>query len=334
MATMKITPGNNELEIVAPAKVNLFLELKGKRDDGFHEIETVMSSIAVYDHLRFQLRNDSLIKLNLSYSSPGLQPREKDVIPSDQRNLICKSVALVREIATAEGKAAHCEQGMNIELLKNIPSAAGLGGASGNSAAAIIAANRLWKLAWPKQKLEEIAGQLGSDIGFFMSCGTAVCTGRGEIVEPLLAPARLALVVAKPEESLSTADVFSKVKLKPESIPMHHSASLIQSVRGGCLREIGGHFFNRLQQFASQVTEQIATLREEFNRLGCLGHQMTGSGSCYFGLFPNSRAAKIAANRLSSRVRNTRIFCTHTTSANPSFLFSAERRRLSWKSQK
>ena len=325
---MKITPGNDQLEIAAPAKVNFHLELLGKRSDGFHEIETVMSSIAIYDHIRFALSEDSAIELQISYATPGGQPQEHDDIPADHRNLICKSVSLVREIAIAEGLASQCERGMSIQLLKNIPSAAGLGGASSDSAAAIIAANGLWKLNWPINRLEEIAAQLGSDIGFFLSCGTAVCRGRGEKVHPVVVPSGLPLVVVKPSDSLSTADVFSKVPPESDDIQKTksqktktqkvESSPLIQSVRAGRLGEMGGQLFNRLQKYASLVTGQISALEQEFDQLDCLGHQMSGSGSSYFGVFPNWKTARLASNRLSARLPDARIFCTHTTSATAS----------------
>ena len=111
---MKITPGDNRLEIAAPAKVNLFLELLGRRNDGFHELETVMTSVSLYDHLRFTLRDDSEIRLTISYPASPSHLREQDAIPTDQTNLICKSIALVRQLATAEGNSDLCQRGMNV----------------------------------------------------------------------------------------------------------------------------------------------------------------------------------------------------------------------------
>lgn len=330
---MKITPGDNQLEIAAPAKVNLFLELLGRRDDGFHELETVMSSVALYDHLRFSLRDDSDIKLSISYPKSPFWLREQDDIPTDKRNLICKSIELVRNVAAEAGESETCQRGMNIHLMKNIPSAAGLGGASSNSAAALLAANLIWGLNWSKQKLETIAGRLGSDIGFFLSCGTAICRGRGEKVEPISVPSGIAVVIAKPTESLATAKVFSKVQLDNPGKTLAKSSRLVQSIQAGNLAELGKHLFNRLQVFASQLTDQIAELEREFSRMGCLGHQMTGSGSCYYGIFRSLKTAQLAANCLSSRMPHARIFCTHTTSVTP-LHFSAERRSSFWKSQK
>ena len=298
---------NNRIEIASPGKVNLFLELRGRRDDGFHEIETVMSAVSIFDRMRFAKRTDSELRLSINYSTRGHLPREVDIIPDDDRNLIIKALRLVRETAGQQ----RCSIGMDIVLAKNIPSAAGLGGASSNAAAALIAANEMWNLKWPKSKLEQLAAQLGSDIVFFLTGGTAVCRGRGEKVQPIDCPAGLAIVVAKPAVALSTADVFKRVSNSNE---LHDSNQMVQCVRQGSGHYIGKQMFNRLEQFATGLTSQIGELRSAFARLNSLGHQMSGSGSSYFGLFPNAHSAHQAARRLSSRLPCLRIFCTTTLS--------------------
>ena len=307
---MKLVVRENLLEIATPAKVNLFLELHGRRDDGFHEIETVMSSVALWDRLRFLPRSDSEFRLRIDYGSQGNLPKEQDYIPTDGRNLICRTLELVREVAQGLGQARNCEQGMDIYLQKNIPSAAGLGGASSDSAAALVAANRVWKLNWCKQQLVEIAAKLGSDIVFFLTGGTAICRGRGEIVCPLSVPAGLPVVIAKPAVSFSTKSVFSNVALGNQT---RRSSSLIRSAQAGSLKALGKQLFNRLQEFALPLSNQISVLQKEFEELNCLGHQMSGSGSSYFGVFDSAKTARLAARNLSSRLPAARIFCTHTT---------------------
>lgn len=320
VATMIIRAWDNQLEIAAPAKVNLFLELFSRREDGYHAIETVMSCVSIFDRLRFTTRRDSKIKLSLIHTGAGQLPRESDDIPTDQRNLILKTLQLVRSIAQQESDSNSCKSGIDIRLEKTIPSAAGLGGASSNAAAALVAANRLWNLNWPQAKLCEIAAQLGSDIAFFLFGGTAICRGRGEIVEPLKVPAGLALVIAKPDDSLSTARVFSGVTIGDE---LRDGSDLIQGVRTGRPAAIGKQLFNRLQQFAEPLSHQIAIMYREFSRLNCLGHQMSGSGSSYFGVFSNARVARQAAESLSSRAPDVRIFCSQTLSPHQVRHFSS-----------
>lgn len=307
---MKIIARDNQLEIATPAKVNLFLELLGRRGDGFHEIETVMSSVALYDHLRFSPRGDSKFELSISYGSQGGQPRELDDIPSDGSNLICKTLELVRSVANQKGQGENCSRGIDVHLQKNIPSAAGLGGASSNSAASLIAANRIWKLNWNTQQLAGVAAQLGSDIAFFLTGGTAVCRGRGELVSPLPCSAHVPIVIVKPTDSLSTKTVFGNVELGFET---ESSSSFIQRVQVGSIRAAGQRMFNRLQEFALPLTDQISILQREFEKLNCLGHQMSGSGSSYFGVFKTLTTARLAAFSLSSRLPTARIFCTYST---------------------
>ena len=318
---MKLVVRENLLEIASPAKVNLFLELFGRRTDGFHEIETVMCSVALYDRLRFSPRQDSEIRLTANFGSQGNLPKEQDPIPTDGRNLICRSLELVRSMAQELGQAENCRGGINVHLQKNIPSAAGLGGASSNSAATLIAANFIWKLNWSAEQLANAASQLGSDIAFFLTGGTAICRGRGELVSPLNATSGIPIVIAKPADSLSTKTVFEQVKPTSQT---HDSSTLTQLVQNGSVGAIGRHLFNRLQEFAQPLTDQISILQGEFEKLNCLGHQMSGSGSSYFGVFENATTARLAAASLSSRLPSAKIFCTCTT---------PETRRPSWRLQ-
>ena len=301
---------DKQLEIATPAKVNLFLELLSRRSDGFHEIETVMAAVSIYDRIRFTQRSDSKIRLSISNATVGNAPSESDPIPTDQTNLICRAIELVRSSASEEGLNS-CSAGLDVHLNKTIPSAAGLGGASSNAAAAIVAANRIWKLNWPVSKLSSIAAQLGSDISFFLYGGISVCGGRGEIIQPLATPTKLSLVIAKPTVSLSTARVFGKVELDHDN---RSASGLTEGVRRGRPVEIARQMFNRLQKFAEPLTDQIAKLRHEFSRLNALGHQMSGSGSSYFGVFESARTARQASKTLSSRLPNVRFFCSQTLS--------------------
>ncbi len=310
---MIIHTRHNQIEIAAPGKVNLFLELLARRDDGFHELETVMSSVSIFDFLRFTLRKDSQLVLSMSLTRRGSLPHDPDDIPNDERNLVIRALDLIRTTANRELGPEKCFAGINVHLQKNIPSAAGLGGASSDAAAALIAANRLWRLNWSVTRLSELASQLGSDIPFFLYGGTAVCRGRGELVQPIDVQAQIPIVVAKPPFSLSTAEVFGSVSLNDNPTD---SAGLIQSVQRFESKSLGDRMFNRLQQFAElldrRIAGQFAQLRDEFSRLNCLGHQMSGSGSSYFGVFSNPRVARRAVDCLSSRLPHVRIISSQT----------------------
>jgi 4-diphosphocytidyl-2-C-methyl-D-erythritol kinase len=286
---------DNRLSIASPAKLNLFLEIHARRDDGFHDLETVMTTFSIFDFLRFSPTSNDELRLTLHST------RDHEV-PTDASNLIIKALATIRELS-----GQTC--GAIVELFKNIPVQAGLGGASGNAAAAILAANRMWKLNWPAKRLLNIAAEIGSDVAFFLSSGLARCTGRGENVHNLYYPCRLNAVVAKPRFGISTGEIYSRsvVPAKPIS-----SAAILGGLKSGRLAQVGRALFNRLEESAVEVNEEILRLRREFEKTNCIGHQLTGSGSCYFGIYRNRQSTSAAARILKNRLPDARIFAGQT----------------------
>lgn len=285
------------ITIATPAKLNLFFELLDKRGDGFHEIETVMSTVSLFDDLQFSVRNDGLLRLTIIQE--GCTASES--IPTDERNLILQAMSRLK---TSYGTA---DLGCDVFLRKRIPSAAGLGGASGNAAGALLAANWIWKLGLSQQQLDSIGAEIGSDVPFFFHGGLSRCTGRGEVIETVDAPAGMAIVIAKPEEGLSTAAVYGKcsVPQQPES-----AADILQHLQVGSWNKVGEHLFNRLERFAMSMTPAIGELKEIFDQLNCVGHQMSGSGSSYFGIFRNAADAHRAAKTATLETGNTIFVCS------------------------
>ena len=310
---MKIGSADNQIEIYAPAKVNFFLEIRGKRQDGFHDLETVMSTVSLYDGLRFRPRKDDQIRLSIIKSN---SPELKEVqIPSDQGNLVVKALGLLQSRSSSESVRPL---GCDISLFKKIPSEAGLGGASSNAAAALIAGCKMWGLDFSRQQLVEIASELGSDVPFFLFNGAAVCRGRGEKITPIRARSGLSIVIAKLPAGLKTGPVFSHCEVP--SIPKSATES-IASIAGGRFNAIARSLFNRLQPVASQMTEEVGILAEAFQEINCPGHQMSGSGTSYFGIFPSFHVARQAARTLSARLPDARI--THVQTLGPSYQLAA-----------
>lgn len=289
--------------IDTPAKLNLFLELLGKREDGFHELETLMIGINIFDTVRFSSSSESGIQLecqwgrgvsarqiaqlrSASANADSFQyPRDDELIPSGNDNLVVRAVDLLRQ-------AAGIDEGARIQLIKRIPSAAGLGGASSDAAATMIAASMHWKLGWSRSRLAKLAATLGSDIPYFFHQGTALCRGRGERVEPVAQRCGLSFVLVRPPVGLSTPRVFGHCQ-----IPQHpvSAAPMIEALRQGDKRAIGQLLFNRLEAPAERLTPWIRKLRTAFQSVHCLGHHMSGSGSSYFGIFRSPKQAKRAA---------------------------------------
>lgn len=300
---------SDRLRIAAPAKVNLYLELLRKRDDGFHEIETIMSTVSLYDQLQFSLNETGEIRLEIHPTDAAAEP-----IPTDHRNLIYRSLELLQRRAFADRGTVNKKRGMNVHLLKRIPSAAGLGGASSNAAAALVAGNRLWELGLNRAQVAEIAAEIGSDVPFFLTGGLAMCRGRGEIIETLNAPAGLNFVIAKPPIGLSTPRVYQRCDIDS---PRRLSGVIIDSICHGRAQRVGKNLFNRMQTAAAGIAVEIPMLEQAFQHLSCLGHQMSGSGSSYFGLFGDSKTARIAATRLAARWPSLKIHCVKSLNPQP-----------------
>ncbi|MEX2187318.1 MAG: 4-(cytidine 5'-diphospho)-2-C-methyl-D-erythritol kinase [Pirellulales bacterium] len=280
------------VEVWTPAKLNLFFEVLAKRTDGFHEIETLMVPVDIYDTLTVE--NDPAGRLELSCGwvrqdndrasdSPG-------ALPADADNLAIKAVDLLRR-RCGEGRGAR------LRLAKRIPAAAGLGGASSDAAAALVAANRVWRLGLSVAKLAELAAELGSDVPFFLYGGPAICRGRGERIEPLAGLGVFDAAIVRPPVGLATADVYGRCR--PADTP-RRVTEIVDALRRGDLAATGAEMVNRLEPAAASLSPWVERLHREFAAADCVAAQLTGSGSCYFGLCRSARHARSVAARLRS----------------------------------
>jgi len=275
--------------IQAPAKVNLFLELLGKLPSGYHALDTVMTEISWFDTLVLEPSNESHGPIEFRVvDSRGLS-LESDV-PSGADNLVVRALELLRT-------RAGIERPLRATLIKRIPSQAGLGGGSSDAAAALRGANRLWGIDWDRARLMELAAELGSDIPFFVVGGTARCRGRGEQVEPLPVPLDLFLVVVKPPVGLGTADVYRRCTVPAQP---RCGDEFCTSLRSKNPQEIAHRMFNRLAEPACGLTEWVGRLGRSFERTGCLGWLLSGSGSACFAAYAGRSAAQRAARVLQS----------------------------------
>lgn len=280
---------------LAPAKLNLFLELLGRRDDGFHELETLMVPIRLADTVSFlPLKPDdsqaSRILLDVCVCRPIGAQTQTDAIPVGSDNLVVRSLELLRQ-------RSGCELGARVELAKRVPVAAGLGGGSSDAATALRLANRGWGINWTRDRLAEVAGEIGSDVPFFLASGAAICRGRGERVERLPAIRPMHFVVIKPPEGLSTGAVYGAHAAAAEPSPSARAVHVrlmefVSRLSGGRSCDAGPWMQNRLQKAASSLSPWVDTIRMVFDHLGFLGHQLSGSGSAYFGVCRHAQHAR------------------------------------------
>ncbi len=289
----------------APAKLNLFLELLGRRDDGFHEVETLMVPIRLADSVTF-LPTRSMernlpadVRLDVRLCDPIRSSLQNTPIPTGAENLVVRALELLRQ-------RSGCELGANVELVKRVPAAAGLGGGSSDAAAALRLANLGWQLHWTNDRLAEVAAEIGSDIPFFLYGGPAICRGRGERVEQLPATPPVYFVVVKPPVGLDTGEVYRAYAAMMEHVEgrtatIGRHADLMNSLIGCRGGNLGRWMRNRLQNAASSLSPWVDRLRMVFDQLDFVGHQLSGSGSAYFGVCRHARHARRLATILRTR---------------------------------
>jgi 4-diphosphocytidyl-2-C-methyl-D-erythritol kinase len=273
-----------------PAKINVFFEVLGKRDDGYHEVETLMCPIGLYDTLIIQEEPSGRIELKCGRASRAWGPTAPwlDDVPEGPENLVVRAIELLR-------RRAGITSGAKVRLIKRIPTAAGLGGGSSDAAAALRGANHVWRLGWPNDALAKLSAELGSDIPFFLGRGPAICRGRGERVEPVSGIGTLDVVIVRPPEGLSTAAVYRACRPADSPQPLN---PFLDALRRGDWRRMGRRITNRLEPAAEQLSPWIERLRHEFTALDCVAYGMSGSGTSYFGLCRHARHALRVARRL------------------------------------
>jgi 4-diphosphocytidyl-2-C-methyl-D-erythritol kinase len=251
------------LLISAAAKVNLALEILGRRGDGYHEIATVMQAVDLSDHL--ELEDADALELRTAAAD----------VPTDDGNLALRAARLLRE-------AARVERGVRITLDKRIPVAAGLGGGSTDAAAVLVGLNRLWGLRWPRARLDEVAVDLGMDVPYFLRGGAALATGRGEQVEPVRGGA-LALVLLNPCVPLSTAAMYGRVTPAMYSDGAR-TRTLADELRARKPSRVAAALHNTLEEPARGVLPQVLQMEAALQAAGALGAVMSGSGPTVFGV--------------------------------------------------
>lgn len=262
----------------ANAKVNLWLRVAGKREDGFHEIETVFQSIGLADELSFTLTDAPDLQVSMSYESvpPRLVPRPED-------NLVWRAA---REMLN---RTEH--RGASIGVVKRIPTGGGLGGGSADAAAVFVTLNDVLRLGLSTEELTGLAARSGSDTSFSITGGTALGTGRGEQLTPLPTP-DLALVLGLSDEPMLTKDTYERwSRGRGES-----SSDELVNALGQGPEAVAGLLYNDLEEPAFSLRPELRDKKESLLAAGALGALLSGSGPTLFGLCRDERhATEVAA---------------------------------------
>jgi 4-diphosphocytidyl-2-C-methyl-D-erythritol kinase len=274
------------VNLLAPAKINLGLRIVGRREDGYHLLESLFVPIDLADRVAIEPRDTGELEFHLDGDAPG--------VPGDGSNLVVRA-------ARAFLEAAGIEAGLRLALEKQIPAAAGLGGGSSDAAAVLLGLARIYPDAISSQGLRDLALRLGADVPYFLDPRPALVTGIGEEIELLAGIPAFSLLLVYPGVPLATSDVYAAYLASGASLTPVPAASTMRSIRA--LREGGVHALaelleNDLEPTAVRLCPRIRELREGIEGNGALAVGMSGSGPTVFGIFRNTIAASQARDRL------------------------------------
>lgn len=281
----------SHISLKSAAKINLYLEITGNRPDGYHDLVMILQSIDLCDRvdIRKIIRQIGTDEIQITCTNPE--------VPCDRTNLAYKAAALMQSVYPQIG-------GMEIAIDKQIPMGAGLAGGSGNAAAVLVGIDRLWDLGLTQSQICDFAAEIGSDIPFCVTGGTALATGRGEILSPLPDLTNLVLVICKPRQiAIATAwayQTFRKQNLLATSTvkDQNLSSQMVAAIASGgdsAPNKIGRLLYNDLERVVLPEYPAITDLKNKLLDQECLGAMMSGSGSTVFAIAPDrDRAHQIA----------------------------------------
>jgi 4-diphosphocytidyl-2-C-methyl-D-erythritol kinase len=254
-----------KLLIKAPAKINLTLDVLHKREDGYHEVEMVMTTVDLSDRIELSDIRENEIQV----------VSQNRFVPDDQRNLAYQAAHLVKN-------RYGIQRGVSIGIDKMIPVAAGLAGGSSDAAATLRGLNRMWDLGLSIDELAELGAEIGSDVSFCVYGGTALAKGRGEKITHLPAPPNCWVILAKPSVGVSTADVYRNLDLTRIQHP--NTKGMIEALEQSSYEGICKYTGNVLESVTLKTNPEVLQIKEQMERFGADAVLMSGSGPTVFGL--------------------------------------------------
>lgn len=269
-----------EMRLKALAKINLGLDVIRRREDGYHEVKMIMQTIRLYDRIVMRKRREPKIqvKTNLFY------------LPENENNLVYKAAKLLIE-------EFKIQQGVQIDLQKFIPVAAGMAGGSSDAAAVLYGMNRMFHLGLSLEELMERGVKIGADVPYCLMRGTALAEGIGEQLTKLSPVPQCKILIAKPPISVSTKFVYQNLKLDENTV--HPNIDLlIQDIETKNLADMAAHMGNVLESVTIPNYPVIAQIKEQMIKDGALNAMMSGSGSTVFGIFDDKEKAEVAYKRM------------------------------------
>lgn len=264
----------NSINLKSRAKINLSIDVLGKREDGYHIVEMIMQTIDLYDNIQLKelMEDDIIVKSECSY------------IPLNEDNIVYKAAKLIKE-------KMDIKKGIEISIQKNIPVAAGMAGGSSNAAAVLVGLNELWKLGLSKDELRKIGLKLGADVPFCIEGGTALAEGIGEKLTYINGLSQNAnILVCKPDIFVSTKEVYQALDIENiEKRP--DNKLLIEKLKEDNIQSVSKNMVNVLEEVTSKKYKDIQNIENVIIKNGALGTMMSGSGPTVFGIFDSEENA-------------------------------------------
>lgn len=283
---------DNTVTVKAPAKINLTLDVTGKREDGYHLLQMVMQTVDLCDELVISMNTSGNVTLKTSPELPGLRPDD---------NLVYRAVMAMKE-------RYNIHSGFDINLRKSIPSAAGLAGGSSDCAAALRAVRALMERSSDSgrsnhisdNELCDIGVTLGADVPFCVAGGTVLCEGIGEVLTPLQSLEKMPVLIVKPDVSVPTVSVYKKldrinVTRRPDN------KSMLKAIDSGDLEDISRYLSNVLELVTIPENPVIENIKHDIKNAGAMNALMSGSGPSVFGIFSSFTEAEKASEKLKSK---------------------------------
>ena len=275
------------LQECAFAKINLTLDVLGKREDGYHDLKSVMQTVSIRDD----------IEIDLGTGKPWKLICDKEDIPTDETNLAWKAAKLFFETIKVD------PDGLEIRIVKRIPSQAGLGGGSADAAAVLRALNRHYDAPFSILALAELGSQIGSDVPFCVLGGTAMVEGRGERLRKLPDMPDCFVVVCKPDFSCSTAELYAELD-KVTIAKRPDNKAMESALYAGDLGKVAENIWNVFDPVVTKDHLELNYIKSLYNSYGAVAHQMTGSGSAVFAITDSFEYAAVICNMLKENYPN------------------------------
>lgn len=285
------------IELKALAKINLGLDVLGRRENGYHDVRMVMQSIYLYDDVKIERTKE-----------PGIEVRTNlYFLPTDENNIAYKAAAMLMD-------EFQIKEGVVITLDKHIPVAAGMAGGSSNAAAVLFGMNKMFGLGLSKKELMERGVKLGADVPYCIMRGTVLAEGIGEELTMLPAMPKCTVLIAKPAISVSTKVVYEALDSK-EIVEHPDIDALLAGLEKGSLREVAAAMGNVLEDVTIPMHPVIADIKNVMKEEGALNAMMSGSGPTVFGLFENKAQARKAQEKIREKALAKQVYVTNVHGA-------------------